>query len=514
MSKISKILKPLTQSIHQSYFVLALAIGIIAGTILALVFRINYFASPLWLIAVATVLVIAYLKPRATFVIIAIIAGMIVSFFRSTTELIGEDYIRQFYDQTITVTGTIDGDPNHDEVTTKFKITHLQFGESGESAKSVAGNLYVSVSQNENLHRSDQVTLTGKLLNGFGTYAGYLYKPKIQKISRPDPGDWVLNIRNWFAGKISSQLGEPENSLGLSYLLGMKTGLERDLNENLRIVGLVHIVVASGAHLSILVEIARRIFGKLSRFSGLLLSIIFILFIMALVGFTPSIMRAGIMSILALTTWYVGHKFASWRLILIVASITLVINPMFIINLGWLLSFASFAGIMVLGPKLATFFYGDRQPKFIASIILTTISATLMTLPITLYYFGAISLISPLANLLILPTLPIAMGATFLTGVLSDVPLLNTATSFLTAKLLDFHIGTVNLFASQKSFLIEIEPYQPQVFIIYFFIFAPLVIGLIRQKMLKSKQAKYYLTGRIICQDTVNGLPPSAKKPS
>ena len=492
----------------------ALAIGVIIGTILALIFRINYFASPLWLVAVALALIIAYLKPRAALIIIALIAGMILSFFRATTELIGEDYIRQFYDQTITVTGIIDGDPNHDESTTKFKINHLQFGESGESAKTIAGNLIISIAPNESLHRSDQVTLTGKLLNGFGTYAGYLYKPKIQKIAHPDPGDWVLNIRNWFADRISSQLDEPENSLGLSYLLGMKTGLEDDLNENLRTVGLVHIVVASGAHLSILVEIARKIFGKLSRFSGLLFSIIFILFFMAMVGFTPSIMRAGIMSILALTAWYIGHKFAPWRLILIVAAITLIINPMFITNLGWLLSFASFTGIMILGPKLATFFYGDRQPKFIASVILTTISATLMTLPITLYYFGTLSLISVLANLLILPTLPAAMGLTFLAGLVANIPLLSTIISFLTTKLLDFHIGTVNFFASQKSFLITIDPYQPQVFIIYLFIFAPLVIGLLRQKMLKSKQAKYYLTGSYLCQDTQNGPPPSAKKPS
>ncbi|MCR5700068.1 MAG: ComEC/Rec2 family competence protein [Candidatus Saccharibacteria bacterium] len=462
-----KIAKFFARPIHQSHFVVTLCIGIIAGTILALVFRINFFASPLWLVAAMVALVIAYLRPRAAFLIAAIIAGMLLSFFRSTTELVGEDYICQFYNQTITVTGIIDGDPNHDEAATKFKINHLRFGENGEQDKAAAGNLYVSTKLNEDLHRSDQVTLNGKLLSGFGTYTGYLYKPIIQNLARPDPGDPVLNIRNWFAERIAGRLSEPGNSLGLSYLLGMKTGLPDELNDNLRTVGLVHIVVASGAHLSILVEIARRIFGKLSRFSGLLLSIIFILFFMALVGFTPSIMRAGIMSILTLIAWYVGHKFAPWRIILIVAAATLVINPMFIINLGWLLSFASFAGIMVLGPKLATFFYGDRQPKFIASVILTTISATLMTLPITLYYFGSISLISVIANLLILPTLPIAMGLTFFTGVLADVPLLNTVISFFTEKLLDFHIGIVNFFATQKSFLIQIDSYQLWVFAFY-----------------------------------------------
>lgn len=477
--------KSITRPIHQSYFVVALAIGIIAGTITGLIFRINYFASPLWLAVVVATLIIAYLRPRAALIIIAIIAGMVLSFNRVATELIGEDYIRQFYDLTITVTGTVDGDPNNDESGTKFKLKNLKFGENGERV--TAGTLYATIKSTPELHRSDQVTLEGKLLSGFGTYAGYLYKPTIKKLSRPDPGDPVLGLRDWYAARIKSQLSETESSLGLSYLLGMKTGLPDDLNDNLRIVGLVHIVVASGAHLSILVEIARRIFGKLSRFSGLLFSVIFILFFMSMVGFTPSIMRAGIMSILAIAAWYIGHKFAPWRIILLVAAVTLLIDPTFIINLGWLLSFASFAGIMILGPRLAQFFYGDRQPKFIASTILTTISATLMTLPITLYYFGTLSLISVVANLLILPTLPMAMGATFLTGLVADIPFINIAVSFLTEKLLDFHIATVNFFAAAKSFLVEIDPYQPWVFAFYIPIIIIIMVSLFRRYRQKHK---------------------------
>ena len=484
-----KFVKSLTRPIHQSYFVVALCIGILAGTILALVFRINYFTSPIWLAAVIVFLIIAYLKPRTALIIIAFIAGMLVSFVRASGELQGEDYIRQFYDQTIAVTGTVDGDPNSDETTTKFKLTALKFGEDTE--RQTPGNLYISISLNETIHRSDQLTIEGKLSPGFGTYAGFMYKPTIQKLARPTPGDPVLATRDWFAARIKTQLPEPNNSLGLSYLLGMKTSLPDDLNENLRTVGLVHIVVASGAHLSILVEIARRIFGKLSRFSGLLFSIAFIIFFMAMVGFTPSIMRAGLMAILALLAWYVGRKFAPWRIILLVAAITLVINPMFIINLGWLLSFASFAGIMILGPQLATFFYGDKQPKFIASTILTTISATLMTLPITLYYFGTLSLISVLANLLILPTLPIAMGLTFLTGTFADLPLINTAISFLTTKLLDFHIAVVNFFAEIKSFLITIDPYQPQVFLLYI----PIIVLLV-YSFLRRKRVNYLILGQ------------------
>ncbi|MBQ9180795.1 ComEC/Rec2 family competence protein [Candidatus Saccharibacteria bacterium] len=278
---------------------------------------------------------------------------------------------------------------------------------------------------------------------------------------------WVINLRDFFAERIRMVVLGPEVNLGLSYLLGMKMGLDAELSNNLRTVGLTHIVVASGAHLSILVEVARGIFGRLSRMSGLIFSGLFILIFMAMVGFTPSILRAGLMTGLTLIAWYSGRKIAPVRLILMVAAVTLMIDPEFISNLGWQLSFASYAGIMLIGPGLTKFFYGKRRPGFIASTVLTTLAATMMTLPITLYYFGQMSLINVVANLLILPTLPYAMGLMFLSGLVAGVPGVETVVGFVTTRLLDYHIGVVGYFGGMPQFLIEIEKYQWWVFLLY-----------------------------------------------
>ena len=474
--------------LHQSYFLVALCIGIVFGIILALVFRINFFDAPGWILFAALLFLFAYLKPKFTFLILALVAGMILAFFRVSAELFGQDQTRQFYGQTILVTGTINGDPTTDESGTNFKLVNLKFSEQEIPS---GGNLYISEYKNEELARGDQITLSGRLENGFGTYIGYMYHPTIVSLARPEPGDLVLKIRNWFAKRIRGLIPEPEVSLGLSYLLGMKAGLSENLSENLRIVGLVHIVVASGAHLSILVSAARKIFGKISRFTGLLFSILFVLFFMSMVGWTPSILRAGIMSILTLLAWYVGRKFEPWRIILLVAATTLMLNPMFIIDLGWLLSFASYAGIMILGPKLTNFFYGARKPGFFGSTVLTTVAATLMTLPITLYFYGTVSLISVIANLLILPTLSYAMGLVFLTGVVAGVPLIETIVSFLATKLLDFHILVIEFFGGMKSFLVQIPTYRAEVFLIYVLIFGSLLILLLRKKMIKLRKGKY-----------------------
>lgn len=392
----------LNEEIHQSYFVVAMAIGVIAGVIIALVFKVNYFASPLWIIFATMLLLIAYLKPRLVFFAVALLAGMVLAFFRCTAELSSQQ---------------TNGDKNPEE------------------------NL-------------------------------------------------VLSARDWFAGRIEGLIPEPEVKLGLSYLLGMRSGLPDELNEDLKTVGLVHIVVASGAHLAILVEIARKICGKVSRLFGIVCSIGFILFFMCMVGWTPSIMRAGIMTILTLIAWYYGRKIEPWRIILLVMAATLMISPSYITNLGWLLSFASYGGIMILGPKLTTTFYGKKKPGFVAATIITTLSATLMTLPITLYYFGQISLISVVANLLILPTLPLAMGLVFTAGVVAGIPGLEIVAAWCAKQILDYHITVVGWFGGMRTFLVEMPRYQWWVYLMYIPIVAFMIGGLIRRKVVKLREAR------------------------
>ena len=410
------------KNLHQSWGVVMLSIGIIVGSILGLIFRINYFGSPVWIVLVVILFIFMYLKPKFFVVGTCLVAGMILAFFR------------------------------------------------------VAG------------------TLTYVPGTGGGVEDG--------------TESLIIDTRDWFAERIEGQLPEREAKLGMSYLLGMKSGLDKKLSEDLKTVGLTHIVVASGAHLSILVEIARKIFGKISRFSGLLFSILFILFFMCMVGWTPSILRAGIMAILTLASWYVGRKVAPWRMILIVMAFTLMLDPTFLTNLGWLLSFASYAGIMMLGPGISKFFYGNKKPGFLASVILTTIAATLMTLPITLYYFGQVSIISLFANLIILPTLPYAMGLTFFAGVFAGVPVIENVFSFLAEKILSFHIATVEFFGGMEQFLIKIEPYNAWVFLLYILILAPFLYKFLRWTIERK-------SGKIkICQDTVNGQQQKDKKPS
>lgn len=310
-----------------------------------------------------------------------------------------------------------------------------------------------------------------------GFIVGAWRAPVFSKPVQKDNTDAISYSKTWLTKRIKSSLPEEEANLGTSYLLGEKGGLSDSFKDSLRIAGLTHIVVASGAHLSIIVSLVRKLFGKISRRVGLIFAIVFVLIFMGLVGWTPSILRAGIMAILTLTAWYVGRKFEAWRLILITAAITLLINPLFISDLGWQFSFTSYAGIMILGPKLTKYYYGKKKPGFFGSTIITTIAATLLVAPISLYNFGSLSLVSIIANLLILPTLSIAMGLTFLAGIFAGVPFLGVITSFVAGKILRLHIIIIEFIGSKGYFLLEIPKKQPLVFLLYLPIIAILIIA-------------------------------------
>lgn len=307
------------------------------------------------------------------------------------------------------------------------------------------------------------------------------------------PKGLALELRDGFAESVTDTLGGEEAKLGLAYLAGMKDGLSKDTLEMLRAVGLTHIVVASGTHLSIIVEFFKRRFGKISRFAGALYSLVFVVIFAAIVGWTASITRAAIVATLSVLGWYFGRRVAAWRVILFAMATTLLINPLFIIDLGWLLSFASFAGIMILNPLLAQFFYGEKKPGAVAEIVLASISATLLCAPILIYYFGSLSLIALVANVLILPTIPVAMGLTFLTGLAGWLPTfflfdwLRFIVVKVTTLLLDYHLFVVEFFAKQTSLIVSLPKNNALVFLLYLPILAPFIVLAIKNAKRRKK---------------------------
>jgi competence protein ComEC len=104
-------------------------------------------------------------------------------------------------------------------------------------------------------------------------------------------------------------------------------------------------------------------------------------------------------------------------LILLAAAGTTYANPVYLwSDIGWYLSFLAFFGILVVGPLVTRKLYGEREPPMLIQIVIESLCAEVMTLPLILYIFGQMSMVSLLANMLVVALIPLAMLLSLIAG--------------------------------------------------------------------------------------------------
>lgn len=247
-------------------------------------------------------------------------------------------------------------------------------------------------------------------------------KPKIEKIGGENKKSFygfLLDVRKSMSGKMGKLVPYPESGLLEGLLLGGSGGLPKKLQENFSRTGMTHIVAVSGYNVTIVAEylMIAGIFLGLWRPQAFWVAIFGILLFIFLVGFPPSAVRAGVMGGLILWAMKEGRLANSQNAILFAASVMLIFNPMLLrFDVGFQLSFLATLGIIYIYPFF-NYFLVKKQKHigFIWEILFLTLAAQIFVLPIILYNFENLSVISPLANILVLPIIPLTMLLGFLT---------------------------------------------------------------------------------------------------
>jgi ComEC/Rec2-related protein len=257
--------------------------------------------------------------------------------------------------------------------------------------------------------------------------------------------------------------------LGFGYLLGEKSELPSGVGDKMKTVGLAHIIVVSGTHLSIIISFSRKIFEKISRFAALYFSIFLLILYVSLIGWSPSTIRASFVAILSIVAWFFGREQRVYRTVIFTLAFCLLVNPYFLTNISFQLSMLAYSGVVIIMPKMIIFFYGRDKPGFLGSIILSSLSAIIACLPIQLYYFGSMNLIAILANLLILPTVSFAMGFMFLTGLvgLFHVDFLAIIFGKVAELILRYHIKIISILEEKSEFLFTFKQNNPAFLLLY-----------------------------------------------
>lgn len=363
--------------------------------------------------------------------------------------------IKQNYDQKVVMQVRAASDGVYtNKAQVSFDADHLEFIDPQVNAV-VPGRLLVEGYGTKGVLRGDLVMVEGKLREIRGSRQGVVGFADLQVIGRDDSRIEVT--RRGFVAGLSSALPEPHASFAAGLLIGQRTTIPDQLKKQLSATGLTHIIAVSGYNLTIIVRGIMLLMRGRSKFQTVIAAGLVVGLFLLVTGFSASIVRAALVCGLSLLAWYYGRRFKPWLLIGLVAAVTAGAYPLYLwSDVGWYLSFLAFAGILILAPLLHSRIFKKRKAKLIEILLLETFCAQIMTLPLIMFIFHEVSLISILANLLVVPLVPVAMMFSAVAGIVGmALPALAGWFAWPARIILTYIIDVINLASRPKGILVE-----------------------------------------------------------
>lgn len=191
----------------------------------------------------------------------------------------------------------------------------------------------------------------------------------------------IYYIRNNLIKYFDNNYSSISSQFYKSLLLGYKNDLE--IKDDLNILGISHLFSISGLHILIIVKLL-SLFLKRKHINIFLIIYVFI------TGLSPSVLRASLMVILANYFKYKRLEFSSLDTLSFIFIFLLLINPYYIFDTGFELSFLITASILIT----------DFNKKNV--VLKMSILSFLISLPLTINMNNRINILSPLFNVLLI----------------------------------------------------------------------------------------------------------------
>jgi competence protein ComEC len=276
--------------------------------------------------------------------------------------------------------------------------------------------------------------------------------PKIESVKNSE--NYFLAIINSIRQKIivvfEVNLPKDPAALLLGIVFGIKVDFSKTFLQNIKTVGVMHVIAASGMNVTMVGGFFFYIFSLvLRRQIAIVASVAGIIFYDFIAGFQSSIVRASIMAVIAFSAQILGKQRDGLYALGLTAMAMLFWQPNYLTDVGFQLSFASTLGILVI-PRLLKHFENG-----ITADLITTFSAQIATLPILVSGFGVYSVWSIVVNALVLWTVPILMILGGFAAIIAFVfePLARLLL-YLCLPFLLFFERIANLFAGLKGALV------------------------------------------------------------
>ena len=232
--------------------------------------------------------------------------------------------------------------------------------------------------------------------------------------------NFMDGVREYIRNLYKQYMDERYAGLAFSVLVGDRAELAFDIQDNFQITGIAHVVAVSGLNTAFIMMLLLWLLKlvKFNRWVKLSIVIVVLVLYAWLCDFTPSIVRASLMSVFLLIGNLFGKQSDKLNNVSLAAVLILLFKPLYIFDLSFLLSFFGVFGIFFLYPVLQRAFAFLKWQTLIDSTALT-VAATIGTAPLIINTFNSFSIIGLVANLVLVPLFGYAFMLLFLLTILA-----------------------------------------------------------------------------------------------
>jgi competence protein ComEC len=242
--------------------------------------------------------------------------------------------------------------------------------------------------------------------------------------------NWQYMAYNSMHAKIvNSSLSPNSKSLLLSLLIGDRGYIDKATKDNFSALGVSHILSVSGLHVGIIYVILAFLIGLLwnkNAYIPLLVILLLIWFYCWMVGFEAAVLRSALMFSIHALGNALGKKSSLLHTTVLSAFIILLINPFFLHDIGFQLTYGAMMGIIFIMPIFQDVLkVKSAYLKPIIDLLLLSLAVQITLIPLLIFHFQTLPVYFMLANLLVVPAVALIMYAGMLFLLIPENEVLN-----------------------------------------------------------------------------------------
>ena len=259
----------------------------------------------------------------------------------------------------------------------------------------------------------------------------------------------LFNLKQAFIDNVARLIPEPHASLLGGLVVGAKQSLGKNLLDDFRRAGVIHIVVLSGYNLTIVAEAVIKFFTFLPRYLGQTFGALGIVLFAIMTGGSATVVRASIMALLVILARATGRRYDITRALLLAGFLMVLQNPKILVfDSSFQLSFMSTLALIYVSPLIEKHFSFVSEKFGLRSVLVATLATQIFVLPMLLFKMGELSLVALPVNLLVLSAIPATMFFGFLAGTVGFIStMLAFPFAFIAYGFLAYELQVVEFFS-------------------------------------------------------------------